>query len=154
MMHGGLYGNKGLKKIVSGSYEIYLKTGGDTKAVKEEESTAGPRIIVSATSKQPRTKKLTGYFKLVNGYDATTISALHSASLTLSTRPAPCINNILLPSMILEVTSFTMTSVFPEFAIGTKWMVTQFGIDRSPDKGFNAYNINLEVDQYFGNLED
>jgi len=153
MMFEGSYGNKGLIPVSTGSYEIYLKTGDDTKSVKEEETTVGSRIIVSATAKQQREKKLQGYFKTVNGQDATTITKLHTAALTLSSRPNPCINNIFLPSMILEVTSFSMTSVFPEFAVGTKWMVQNYTIERTPDKGFNAYSLSLTLYQYFGNLE-
>lgn len=152
MMYAGLYGNKGLNKVNTGSYEMYLKTGDDTKAVKEEATTTGSRIIVSSSAKTPRKKTLTGYFKLINSRDATTITNLHIAALTL-TRPYPCINNIFLPSMILEVTSFSMTSVFPEFVVGSKWMVSNCTIERSPDKGFNTYSAKLELFQYFGNLE-
>jgi hypothetical protein len=153
MRYDSKYGNKGLEPLPTGSYEVYLKTGDDVKSVKEEETTTGSRIIVSSTAKNPRKKTLVGYFKQVNGHNATTITDLHTAALTLTSRPYPCINNIFLPSMILEVTSFSMTSMFPEFVVGSKWMVENFKIDRTPDKGFHTYELTVVLDQYFENLE-
>ena len=152
MKHFGLWANKGLKPISTGTYVFYAKTGDDTKSVKEETTTTGPKIIVSTTSRNPREKKLTGYFYTINGANATTITNLHIAACALSTRPAPCINNILLPSMILTVTD--NANLFSEFKVGTKWMVDNFTIVRTPDKGLHAYEADITLLQYFGNLEE
>lgn len=152
MTFNSQHGNKGYEYPPTGSYELYVKTSNNAKqAAKRTTITTGPRIRSSSMGLSPQTQQLTGYFHTVNGQSANTIQKLHTAALTLSSRPFPCVNNILLPGMILTVTAGS--DIFPEFPSSSTWMVDQFKVDQNISKGFSAYECEIILMRYYGNLE-
>lgn len=151
MSYDGKHGNKGYKYPSTGSYELYIKSETNEKnEAKRTTVTTGPRPTSVNMGTDSQKQQLIGFFHTVNGQAAETIQKLYSASLTLSSRPFPCVNNILIPGMILTVTAGS--ELFPEFPSGSKWMVDSFKIDQVVSKGFNTYEFDIVVLRYYGNL--
>jgi hypothetical protein len=148
MTAGGNHGNKGYLYPETGSYEMFVKSVDNAKvAAKRNPITTGPRITSTDMGLEAQSQEITGYFNTVNSASADTISKLHAAALTL-TRPFPCINNILLPGMILTVTAGT--DIFPEFPSGSKWMVDKYTINQVITKGTNRYEFGIILLRYTG----